>query len=100
MGGGGNLCLGAIEIGNNVFIGSRSIILPNTKIEDNVIIGAGSLVRGKVAGGGIYAGVPIKRIGEFDDFVAKRKAMPVDNRRKVERFDDAWDIFNNKWTHQ
>ena len=52
------------QVGSNVFIGSRSIILPDTKIEDNVIIGAGSLVRGKVAGGGIYAGVPIKRIGD------------------------------------
>ena len=89
--------LGAIEIGSNVFIGSRSIILPDTKIEDNGIIGAGSLVRGKVAGGGIYAGVPIKRIGEFDDLAAKRKAMPVDKRRKVERFDDVWRVFNNKW---
>lgn len=91
------MCLGAIEIGNNVFIGSRSIILPDTKIEDNVIIGSGSLVRGKVAGGGIYAGVPIKRIGEFDDFISKRKAMPVDKRGKFERFDDTWSVFNNKW---
>ncbi|MCD8011771.1 MAG: hypothetical protein LUG99_01075 [Lachnospiraceae bacterium] len=48
------LNLGAIEIGNNVFIGSRSTVLPGTKIEDNVIIGAGSLVTGRIsAGGGI-----------------------------------------------
>lgn len=46
------LMLGAIEIGSNVFIGSRSIILPGTKIEDNVIIGAGSIVTGKVYTGG------------------------------------------------
>lgn len=43
---------GAIEIGNNVFIGSRSTILPGTLIEDNVIIGAGSLVTGKISQGG------------------------------------------------
>lgn len=47
-----NLNLGAIEIGNNVFIGSRSVILPGTLIEDNVIIGAGSVVTGKISGGG------------------------------------------------
>lgn len=47
-----SLNLGAIEIGSNVFIGSRSTILPNTLIEDNVIIGAGSLVRGKLCAGG------------------------------------------------
>lgn len=47
-----NLYLGAIEIGSNVFIGSRSVILPDTMIEDNVIIGAGSLVTGKIRGEG------------------------------------------------
>lgn len=47
-----SLNLGAIEIGNNVFIGSRSIILPDTIIEDNVIIGAGSLVHGIICSGG------------------------------------------------
>ena len=46
------LMLGAIEIGNNVFIGSRSVILPGTKIEDNVIIGAGTVVSGKISRGG------------------------------------------------
>lgn len=49
-----SLNLGAIEIGNNVFIGSRCTILPGSKIEDNVIVGAGSLVCGKLdRGGGI-----------------------------------------------
>lgn len=51
------LNLGAIDIGNNVFIGSRSVILPNTKIEDNVIIGAGSIVTGQILRGG-YMPVP------------------------------------------
>ncbi len=46
------LNLGGIEIGNNVFIGSRSTVLLGTKIEDNVIIGAGSLVTGRIYGGG------------------------------------------------
>jgi len=37
---------GKIKIGNNVFIGMNSIILLNTTIGDNCIIGAGSVVRG------------------------------------------------------
>lgn len=45
------LNLGAIEIGNNVFIGSRCTVLPDTLIEDNVIVGAGSLVHGKLLRG-------------------------------------------------
>jgi len=32
---------GQIKIGNNVFIGVRSILLPNIEIRDNVIIEAG-----------------------------------------------------------
>jgi acetyltransferase-like isoleucine patch superfamily enzyme len=52
-----------ITIGHNVFIGLRSVILPGTKIGDNVIIGAGSIVRGTVAAGTIVAGSPAKAIG-------------------------------------
>ena len=33
-----------INVGNNVFIGNRSIILPGVTIGDNVIIGAGTVV--------------------------------------------------------
>ncbi|WP_253200562.1 DapH/DapD/GlmU-related protein [Clostridium sp. CF012] len=36
--------IGLVDIGNNVFIGAGSIILPNVKIGNNVIIGAGSIV--------------------------------------------------------
>lgn len=43
-----------IWIGNNVFIGMRSIILPGTVIEDNVVIGAGSVVTGHIKGSRVY----------------------------------------------
>lgn len=36
---------GEIKIGNNVFIGSNCTILYDVNIGDNVIIGAGSLVK-------------------------------------------------------
>lgn len=38
---------GKIKIGNNVFIGLNCIILLNTTIGDNCIVGAGSVVRGQ-----------------------------------------------------
>ncbi|WNC69553.1 acyltransferase [Thalassotalea nanhaiensis] len=62
---------GDINIGNNVFVGFGSIILPNTKIEDDVIVGAGSLVRGVLKKGGVYAGVPVKRICNIEEFHQK-----------------------------
>ena len=35
---------GKIKIGNNCFIGARTIILPGVSLEDNIIVGAGSVV--------------------------------------------------------
>ena len=39
-----------VKIGNNVFIGAGSIILPGVTIGDNVIVGAGSVVTKDLAG--------------------------------------------------
>ena len=52
--------VGKVYIGDNVFIGSKSIILPNTTIGENSIIGAGSIVSGDVPEGSVVAGVPGK----------------------------------------
>lgn len=88
---------GAIEIGSNVFIGSRSVILPDTCIEDNVIIGAGSLVKGKISSGGVYAGVPAKRIGDFDAIWKKRAAEEPPAKDREERFRNVWKQFDDKF---
>ncbi len=87
------LTLGAIEIGNNVFIGSRCTILPGSKIEDNVIIGAGAVVSGKLSKGGVYAGVPAKRVGDFDTIMKSRRLDAPEVRAKTERFSEEWEIF-------
>jgi acetyltransferase-like isoleucine patch superfamily enzyme len=57
-----------IKIGNNVFIGLGVIILPGTTIEDDVVIGAGSVVKGHIAKKSVYAGIPAKRIAELADY--------------------------------
>ena len=57
-----------IIIGNNVFIGLNSIILPGTVIEDNVIVGAGSIVKGQLKKNSIYAGVPVKYIKSLEEY--------------------------------
>ena len=36
--------IGRVNIGNNVFIGAESVVLPNVTIGDNVVIGANSTV--------------------------------------------------------
>ena len=50
---------GEIIIGDNVLIGTGSIILP-CEICSNVTIGAGSLVNKKISKPGIYFGRPAK----------------------------------------
>ena len=71
-----------VRIGNNVFIGMRSILLPGTVIEDNVIIGAGSIVKGKIPSGTIWAGVPAKQIGMIDQQYARLSARGVFDEQK------------------
>ncbi len=51
-----------ILINNNVFVGSNCVILPGTIIHHNVVIGAGSIVKGELEENSIYAGIPCKKI--------------------------------------
>lgn len=63
--------IGRVNIGNRVFIGAGSIILPNVTIGDDVIIGAGSVVSHSVFAGGVYAGNPLRPIGTTAEYVNK-----------------------------
>ncbi len=62
-----------IVVGNNVFIGKRSIIMPGTTIGDNVIIGAGSVVRGKIPENSVVIGNPATVVGKVTDLAEKWK---------------------------
>lgn len=53
-----------VYIGRHVIIGAGSVILPGGFLEDGVSIGALSLVKGYCTAFGIYAGIPVKLIGE------------------------------------
>lgn len=55
-----------ITVGDRVWIGAGSIVLPGTVIEDDCTIGAGSVVLGRLDAGGIYVGAPARRVGSRD----------------------------------
>jgi len=55
---------GKIVVGNNVFIGINCILLSNTTIGDNCIVGAGSVVRGHFPENSVIAGNPAQIISK------------------------------------
>ena len=72
--------IGCIEIMDNVFIGSGTRILYNTRIGTNVIIGSDSLVNKDIPDNSVYAGVPARFICTFDAYAEKAKAYSEEFR--------------------
>lgn len=76
-------------IGDNVFIGMNSIILMGSSIGNNVIVGAGSVVSGKIPDNTVVAGNPAKVICKLDDYYHKRKSKTID-----ESFEYFWSFYS------
>jgi acetyltransferase-like isoleucine patch superfamily enzyme len=53
-----------IRIGNNVWIGSRAVILKGVDIGDNCVVAAGAVVTKSFPAGSLIGGVPAKMIRE------------------------------------
>lgn len=67
--------IGRVNIGNNVFFGASTIVLPNVTIGDDVIIGAGSVVTKNLESNGVYAGNPAKKIMTYSDYIKKQQKI-------------------------
>lgn len=65
--------VGKVTIGNYVFVGACSIILPGVSIGNNVIIGAGSVVFHDIPDNVVAAGNPAKVLVSIDNFLTRRK---------------------------
>ena len=65
--------IGIVNIGNTVFVGADSIILPGVNIGDNVIIAAGSVVSKNVPANCVVGGNPARIICTTDDYIQKHK---------------------------
>lgn len=53
-----------VVIGNDVWLGTRAIVLPGSRIGDGAIIGAGAVVRGEIPPMGIAVGVPARVVAK------------------------------------
>ena len=62
-----------IIVGNDVYIGTRSIIMGGVIIGDKVIIGAGSVVTKNIPSNSVVVGVPARIIKTADNYFIKAK---------------------------
>ena len=63
--------LGRVKIGNNVFVGLGTVILPGVTIGNNVIVGAATVVSKDIPDGSIVVGNPMRIVGSYDDNVRR-----------------------------
>lgn len=66
--------LGRITVGENVFIGMNTILLPGTTIGNHCIIGAGSVVRGTIPNYSVVSGNPAQVVGDIRQHAEKMKS--------------------------
>lgn len=88
--------IGRVNIGNNVFIGASSIVLPNVTIGDNVIVGAGAVVTHDLESNGVYAGNPAKLIVSYDEYMNKQR----ENLEKFPLFGEEYTLRNKNITDE
>lgn len=66
--------IGRVTIGDNVFIGAESVVLPGVTIGSNVIIGANSTVTHDIPDGMVAAGTPARVICTLEEYLNKERA--------------------------
>ena len=66
--------IGRVTIGDNVFVGAESVILPGVTIGSNVIIGANSTVTHDIPDNTVVAGSPAKPLCSLEEYLSKEKA--------------------------
>lgn len=64
-----------VVIGNHVFIGAGSIILPGVHIGDGAVIAAGSVVTHDVPAGVLVGGNPAKTLNNIESYTVKHSQL-------------------------
>ena len=70
----------SVTIGDNVFVGAGTIVLPGVSIGSNVVIGAGSVVSRDIPDKCVAVGNPARVVKSLDEYLNKEKErMKGDN---------------------
>ena len=87
---------GKIKVGDNVHIGTNSIIMPGVEIGSNCIIGCGALVTKNIPDNSVAVGIPARVIETIDEYTEKHinqfdytKTLTSKEKRKywIKKFD-------------
>jgi len=70
-----------ITVGNNVFFGYGTIVMPGVTIGDNVVIGAGSVVTRSIPSNSVAVGVPARIIKDVAQYETKVLAEGMPTKR-------------------
>lgn len=66
-------CFGRVKIGDFVYIGTNSLIMPGVTIGDHVLVAAGSVVTKSIRTGVVVAGNPAKEICSIEEYYLKNR---------------------------
>jgi acetyltransferase-like isoleucine patch superfamily enzyme len=85
-----------ISIGDDVFIGFRTIILPGVKIGNRCIIGAGSVVNKNIPDNSVAVGNPCRVVKATDETLEKFKisSLNIGHLKGEEKAKELKKIFN------
>lgn len=72
---------GKVIIGNGVYIGSNSLIMPGVTIGDGSLIAAGSVVTKSVPSGVVVGGNPAKILSTVDDYIKHNASFNLNSKR-------------------
>ncbi len=83
-----------VTIGNRVFIGAGTVVLPGVTIGDDVVIGAGTVVNKDIPSGSVAAGVPVRIVSSLADYIDKEK----EKKRVENSFSDDYTLRNENFS--
>lgn len=80
--------IGRVILEDDVFIGARSIVLPNVRIGRNSIIAANSVVTKDIPANCVAGGNPCRVLMTYDEFVHKNQTR----FEELPKYDTSWTI--------
>lgn len=78
--------IGRVDIGNNVFIGADTVVLPGVAIGNDSVIGANSTVTKSIPNGVVAAGNPAHVICTIEEYVDRNKERMIKGHVYGEEF--------------